>query len=1011
MNRIEPLSGSEGRPIGASRFHGFESLMPHRVREVLLVSSLYDSFILEEDGQISDLLLEEYQHLNLWYAPRITRVSTADEALAALRSRRRYDLVVSTMRVGEMDPFDFANAVYEEAGELPVALLGYDHHDLELIKSRQSEIRAHNALERAFIWTGDSRILFAIVSLVEDARNADHDTRAAGVEVILFVDDSIRFTSSYLPMLYTELMLQAQSTITEGVNLSQKMLRLRARPKILWAESYEEACALYERYRPMVLGVISDVRFLRDGRLDSDAGLALTRYIRAYQPDLPILLQSNDETNDDRAHALKASFAHKRSHILSQELRDFMLEYLGFGSFVFRDPERDERELARADDLRAFEELLSCVADRSLVYHATRGHFSNWLKARAEFRLAQMIKSICQSHSPRPDKRAEVERLRAALVEAMRSHRREAVRGIVADFNPAAFDTQTGVARVGGGSIGGKARGLAFINSMLTHYDRDRPAWPNVRLGVPPAVVIGTDYFDEFLKQNRLKDAAKRGLADEELRRAFHRAALPRDLTAQLRQVVDIMDYPLAVRSSSLLEDSLDQPFAGIYDTYMLPNRDRSKTKRLAELSSAIKLVYASAFSADAKAYLDAAPHPIESDKMAVIVQRLVGRPRGPRFYPSFAGVARSYNYYPFGRMTPEDGVAFIAVGLGGIVVEGRESLRFCPKRPEILPQFSTVRDILRNSQSEFDALPLDPTDREPGRRFALVRYPIHEADEDGAIATLASTYCPENESIHDGVSREGTRVVTFASVLKRGLVPLPEILRHLLDLGSWGMSAPVEIEFAVDLPDTPDEPAEFAILQMRPLVVSREPVRLPQELEDDAVFCSSDHALGNGRFAGIRDIVAVDPEQFDARHSVETGQRIGELNASLRAAERPYLLIGPGRWGSRDPWLGIPVTWGQISGVRILIETEMRGRSVEPSDGSHFFHNMTSFRVGYMTVNPNTGVGALDWEWLRGQAWIKRYDNGLLWARLRAPLTALIDGRRNEGLVLKPEGDAGSPN
>ncbi len=981
--------------------------MPFRVRDILLVSSLYDSFTFEEDGHLSELLLEEYLHRNLWYAPRIVRYPTAEEALDALDSDRRFDLVITTMRLGDMDPSQFALKVKQLTdNRTPVVMISSNNRELDtLVRRRRHATGQQSAFDRIFVWTGDAQLLFAMVSLIEDERNAPHDTREVGVEVILFVEDSIQFASAYLPLLYAEVLKQSQTVLAEGLNLGEKVRRMRARPKIIWCETYEQACECYEQFRPNVLGVISDVRYPRNGRADAAAGFAFTRFIRAYQDDLPVLLQSHDLANIREAVDLDAGFAHKNSRSLPREVRRFVMDNFGFGAFVFRLP--DGVEVGRATDLRTLERALHQIPDESVRYHAQHHHFSKWAKARSEFQLARSLRRELASDYP------EDTHLRDYLIKQLSDFRHKSTRHVIADFTPRKFDPQNAFAKIGTGSIGGKARGLAFVNTIISRLNPEE-RWPGIQVRVPSSVVIGTSTFDEFMSANLLTDVVQRKLDDRDLVRAFRDAKLPAALVKKLDELLGLMDYPLAVRSSSLLEDSLDQPFAGVYETYMLPNTATNRRDRLRDLVTAVKLVYASAFTQQAKTYIGAAAPVPETEKMGVIIQQLVGRQwnKGERFYPSFSGVAKSYNYYPFGeKMRAEDGVAYLALGLGETIVEGGNALRFCPKYPKALPQFSSVNDVLENSQKKYCALELNPDSVDPFSPFELATLDVHEAEADGSLAPIASVYSPQDDRITDGISRPGTRIVTFAAMLKRRSFPLPEIISELLSCGERGMSAPVEIEFAVNLPKRLDEPAEFACLQMRPLVVMHEAVDIEaaQHEVSNTIVCSSPHALGNGLIEGLHDLVYIDPEQFDRSHSRATAEAVGELDSQLRAAQRPYVIIGPGRWGSSDPWLGIPVNWSQIAGARVIIETAMSDIVVAPSEGSHFFHNMTSFRVGYFSVNPHLGDGGeINWQWIRKLPVERKAENGLHWVRLAdRPIVVMIDGRSSRGIMYRPENGA----
>ncbi len=974
------------------RFSGFETLMPFRVQEVLLVASLYDSYTLEEGGRLTELLLSDYRELNLSSSPHVLRASTGEEALRLLE-QRRFDLVITMTRLGDMAVSALARAIKQRRPDLPVVLLTFNTHELP----RLAALTAPDGIDRVFLWTGDVRILLAIIKYVEDARNVEHDAREGGVRAILLVEDSIRFYSAYLPLLYTEVMQQTQNLMAEGLNLSHKLLRMRARPKVLLAGTFEEAWELYTRHRDSLLALISDADFpWRDGAADA-AGLELLRRIKRDDPRLPAVLQSADPSMEKAAATVGAGFLNKESPRLLAGLRDFMLEHFGFGDFVFRLP--DGTELARAADLRTLTRLLAEIPDESLRFHAGRDHFSNWLRARTEFSLAAHI---------RPRKLEEfrsIADLRRFLVDTFAHFREQTQRGIVADFSRQQFDSSADFVRVGGGSLGGKARGLAFMNSVLNRYGVwDR--FPSVSVLVPPTAVVGTDVFDRFLEHPGLRGFALSDQPDEEIARVFLQAPFPFEIRADLETYLRQVRWPLAVRSSSLLEDSQYQPLAGVYATHMLPNSHPELDVRLAHLCAAIKLVYASTFFRGAKSYLQATGNRVEEEKMAVIVQQIVGRRHGDHVYPDFAGVAHSTNFYPTAGARAEDGVAFVALGMGRTVVDGGKCLRFSPRHPQALPQFGTVRDLLHNSQREFMALDVSRPGAGPDRDgdANLAKLPLAAAEEHGTLDAVGSVYCPENEAVYDGIHRPGARLVTFAHVLKSDLFPLAGVLGFLLDLGQRAMSCPVEIEFAVSRgAGPPDRPDEFGFLQIRPLAAGYEtPELAPDLLAAPDALCATSVALGNGRIEALRDVVYVPPANFDRGATVAIAEEVAQFNRALQREGRPYLLIGPGRWGSADRWLGIPVKWAQIAGARVIVETDLEDFKVTPSQGSHFFQNLTSFRVGYLTVNAAEGGGRLDWTWLDAQP-AHAQTAHLRHLRLAGSLTVLIDGRTGRGVVLKP--------
>ena len=980
-------------PDTGSPFQAFQNLMPYRVQDILLVSSLYDSFTLQEDGRLNELILSEFLELSLHQTPGITHVSSAAEAIAIAEKERRFNLILTAPQPGDMDAAELARELRRRGLDIPVVLLAFDNNERKAFTSTHDV----SDIERIFLWQGDARILVAIVKHVEDTRNAVHDTAAVGVPVILVVEDNVRYYSAFLPAIYTTLIAQSERLVSEGVNLSHKLVRLRARPKILLATTYEEACTLFDLFRPHLLGVISDVEFPRHGALTPEAGFDLVRHIREHAPDLPILLQSSREKFAAGAYAVGATFLRKYSDTLLADLARFMAEQFAFGDFVFRLP--DGREVDRAVDLEQLEQKLHTVPAASIAYHGERNHFSNWFTARTEFALARRLKPRKVKEFP------TLEDLRRDLIDSIAEYRTEQQETLVADFQGDRFDPGLAAfARIGGGSLGGKARGLAFARYLL-NYHHVAARFPGVRIAVPAAVVLATDCFDRFLTDNHLLDFALACRDDAELLRRFLAAPLPTDVVADLAAFLERARWPMAVRSSSLLEDSQYQPFAGVYDTYMLADDGSPDEVRLERLTSAIRRVYASTFSTRARAHLRATPYRLEEEKMAVVLQRVVGAAHGPRYYPDFAGVGRSYNFYPAPGARPEDGVTSVALGLGRTVVDGEPCLSFSPRDPRHILQFSSVDDILAQSQRMFWGLEIGAANgrgsgdaHDAGLRES--RYDLAVAEADGTLHALGSTYSPENHAVYDGLSRPGVRLVTFAPVLKHDVFPLGEIVSWLLDVGTRGMNRPAEIEFAVRLASRDDEPHEFGFLQLRPLVLARESV--PADVDDTdgaGIVVRSERVLGNGRVDDLRDVLVIDPTRFERAHSHEAAAELAAFNAALLAEGRPYLLIGVGRWGSNDPWLGIPVSWDQISGARVIVEAGFRDMRVQPSQGSHFFQNLTSFQVGYFTVNAQAGEGFVDWEWLAAQP-ARVEGKRVRHLRLEQPLVVRMDGRKGIGVV-----------
>ncbi len=980
--------------VFSSRIKKFQKLMRYKIREILLVSSIYDNYLFEEDGRLYELIREEYKSLNLSFAPELIHVTTGAEALELLNTENTFDMIITTMHIEDMHVVKFAQMVRQSGFSTPIVLLAYDNRERkELTTNYDTSI-----FERIFIWNGEYHLLIAMVKYLEDRINVESDTKNIGVQSIILVEDNIKFYSSYLPLIYTEIFKQSQRLLQEGINLTHKFLRMRARPKILLCTNYEEAWSYYEKYQEYVLGIILDINFKHHGVKDPEAGIKFARNVRAQHDDIPILLQSSDESFREKAYQIGASFLHKNSPRLLHELREFMLGNFGFGDFVFIN--NQGKEVFRATNLSELEEALKNIPDESLVYHASRNHFSKWLKARTEFYLA---------HKLRPHKVSDFKspaELRDRLLSSLQEYRKLQQRGIILDFKKELFDPKNSFARIGGGSLGGKARGLGFINTMITNYSISNK-FEGIDISVPSAVVIGTDVFDRFIYENKLDHYAFLEVDDLAITRAFLDAAyFPEDIKEKLKEFLEITKSPLAVRSSSLLEDSQFQPFAGVYETYMIPNSNPDLEVRLDELLHSIKCVYASTFHQKAKDYMKATSYRLEEEKMAVVVQRLVGAQRGQRFYPDFAGVAKSYNFYPVPPQKSTDGIALVALGLGKTVVEGGNTVRFCPRYPKHLMQFFSTKETLKNAQQEFYALDLyGKLDHHPDSiEDPLVKsYTLIDSEKDGTLFSVGSTYSPENEGVYDGISRDGIRVVTFAPILKHKIFPLPEILDLLLDMGAWGMGTPVEIEFAVNLEVPKGEPKEFAMLQMRPMVLSREVEELMiGEVKQSDMICQSSQVLGNGAINGILDIIMVDINKFDRGKSKEVAQEVSLINSRLLAERRPYLLVGVGRWGSLDPWLGIPVTWDQISGASVIVESGFKDFQVTPSQGSHFFQNLTSFRVGYFTVNSSDQTCFIDWDWLNQQQAFQEM-NFTRHLRFEQPISVRINGHENRGVILKP--------
>lgn len=963
-------------------FHDFYDLMKFRVSKILLVSSLYDAFTLEEDGLIFEQLSEEYRELALPFPPQVIRVSSGKDALKELRTSR-YDLVITMARISDMDPLEFGKKAKRIKEDIPIVLLLTDAGDL----SQFGHIELGQSIDYTFFWNGDSALFMVMTKFIEDMKNVDQDIETSRVRIILVVENSPRFYSVFLPIIYTETMRQTQALISEGLNEHEKMLRKRARPKILLARDYDEAMSIIEKYRKYVLGVISDISYRMGGKKEEEAGFQLAQEIGE---DFPILLQSSKSDHKEKTEAMGLSFIHKNSDSMLHDLRDFFISDLGFGPFSFR--MKDGKEIGKANDLDQFTELLQNVPAESIDLHGRANEFSKWLIARQEAELAMRL---------RPKKVTDfrdTEEIRRYLLKEIKETKRRKQLGLIIDFDKQKFEFQGSMTRLGGGSLGGKGRGIAFL-SMLLHQSGIRSKIKGCKIRIPDSLIIGTDVFDRFLEENSLHETVHDPPSDEEISRIFLSAELPLEIREGLRKYLENVGVPIAVRSSSLLEDSYNQPFAGIYSTYMLPNSCGDLEARLEQLCQAIKLVYASTYFSSARAYIQTTVHISEEDKMAVVIQKLVGNERSDMFYPVFSGVAQSNNFYPVAPLKREEGIASVALGLGRIVVEGENVLSFSPEHPNVIQGFTTPTEVLKNSQKYFYALDLKHDicyDLKKGEDVTLVTLSIADAEKHGTIDNLASTYMANDDRIRDGTGYSGPKLITFAGILKYKRVPLVDILKTILEIGKMGMGRHVEIEFASSW-DRKGNP-EFYLVQIRPLVTLKErrQVVISEEESESAVLLT-DKALGNGMIERIHDIVFVDPEQFDKSRTFDMAKEVEEINKDLEGI--PYVLIGPGRWGTQDRWLGIPVEWDQISGARAMVEVSLPNFRIDPSHGTHFFHNITSLGIPYFTITHSKKEHRIEWDVLRKMDRIK--GDGLVYhVRSEKPLMVKVDGRSGKGII-----------
>jgi hypothetical protein len=980
------LSKSDYEP----QFGIFRELMKFRVREILLVSSFYDAFVLEEDGGLSERIFSEYIDLNLRFIPRVHRVSTAKEALRALEAEH-FDLVITMTRISTMNVNQFGKKVKELRPGMPVILLTYEWLEVDLL----IKLRETRAIDRVFYWTGDTRILLAIIKYIEDSMNIDNDIKQ-GVHAILVIEDSPRFYSLFLPIIYTEIMTQTRALISEGVNDLHRLLRMRARPKILLAETYEEGNHLYNKYKQNLLGVISDIRFPRNGKIDRTAGFTFAARVKDDIPDLPFLLQSSNLENREIALSLGLDFLHKNSDNLLYDLHRFILSNFGFGDFVFKDA--GGREVARARNLQEFERVIQYVPVDSIEYHATRNHISRWLRARTEFACA---------HNLRPRKVSDfsdIEELRNFIKLEIQKLINRNQMGVIGDFGKSQFDSRNAFIKLGSGSLGGKARGIAFLNTLLAQTNLDE-IFDDVDIRTPHTFVICSGVFEEFVKFNNLQEFAISVSDNEAIAEKFLEAKLSANTLNHLHTLLEQVKYPVAVRSSSLLEDSQSLPFAGLYSTYMLPNNHPDIQVRLQQLSGAVKLVFASVFYKSPKEYVKNTNFRIEEEKMAVIIQEVVGQVVNNRIYPVVSGVAQSYNYYPFSHMEPEDGVVELALGLGVTIADGGQTYRFSPRYPEMNPPYSSAAEFMEKSQSFFYALDLSRAGMKIDRdeKFSLTKLPLVEAERDGMLFFVASTFSGEDNAIKDTISIVGPRVITFANLLKYKVFPLAEIVGELLKIGRESFGSHVEVEFALDLSKDKTRKPEFYLLQIRPMVTGRESVEISmEETKPEDIVLMSAHAMGNGVFSDLYDLVYVDPDSFDRSKTRQIAYEIGEINNLFIKEDRRYILIGFGRWGTSDPWLGIPVKWHQMSRARILIESNLVNFNVEPSLGSHFFHNLTSLGLGYFHIAKTTDKEFILWDWIKKQKFINQ-TGYVRHIRFSHPFEVKINARNSSGIVLKP--------
>ncbi|EGK03267.1 MULTISPECIES: PEP/pyruvate-binding domain-containing protein [Dysgonomonas] len=969
----------------------FANLMNKRIYNVLLIATKYDSFILEDDGRIDEQIFNEYTSLNLNYPPRFTQVVTEEEALTEL-SENHYELIIQMPNMDETDMFATAKHIKEHFNDIPFVVL--TPFSREVTKRLSQEDLS--GVDYVFSWLGNPDLLLAIIKLIEDAMNAEHDTESVGVQIILLIEDSVRFYSSALPTLFKIVMEESKEFSKEALNEHQQMLRMRGRPKIMLARTYEEAVGIYTEYKDNILGIVTDMSYMHGGTKDKLAGYNFAKWVKEKDRFKPIVFTSSEITNKVYADELECSFIDKNSKSFPRDLRKQVVNNFGFGDFVIINPDTQE-EIFRIRNLKDLQKNIFNIPTDSLVYHMSHNHFSRFFYSRALFPLAEGLKKIDISDFD------NVEDARQIIYDMIIKYRRIKNSGIVAVFDKDRFDEFSNFVRMGDGSIGGKGRSIAFMDNIVKeHAELNNDE--NIVVRIPRTVVLSTDLFDEFMEINDLYPIALSDRPDEEILRYFLKAGLPDRLIEDFMAFLDVVKAPVAVRSSSLLEDSHYQPFAGVYSTYMIPLLP-DKYEMLGLLGKAIKAVYASVFYRDSKTYMVATQNLIDQEKMAIVLQEAVGSRYGDHFYPTLSGVARSLNFYPVGNEKPEEGIANIVLGLGKYIVEGGASLRFSPAHPHNIVQLSSVDFALRDTQRFFYALDMKDTDKEFSTNdgFNLLKLNLKDAEKDGSIKYISSTYDPVDQVIYDGYYEGGRKILSFVNILQHNVFPLAEILKQTLKIGQEEMGRAVEIEFAADLKDKGE--GTFYLLQIRPIVQNRE---LQSEdlsqIKPEQEILHSTSALGHGVTSDVYDIVYVKTKSFSAANNQSIVAEIDSINREFLDNDKNYVLVGPGRWGSSDPWLGIPVRWPQISNARVLVEIALDNYKIEPSQGTHFFQNLTSFGVGYFSINPFLqNDGLFDEEYLNSQPAVYETEY-LRHVRFPSPVIIKINGKKKIGVVLKPE-------
>ncbi len=960
----------------------FHELMPNRIHEILLVASPYDAFILEEDGHLTEQILTEYIGMNFNYAPRVTHVSTAQESFEIM-SNKEFDLVIVMVRIADLDPVSFGTAIKKRYPKKPVILLAFDESEIKQIPMRITR----DSINRIFIWSGDASVFTAVIKYVEDKINASKDIIGSNIRAILIIEDSPRIYSKILPFIYKEIIFQVKHLMKKNLSLSQKILYLRSRPKVLLTTNYEGAKRLMNKYQKNIIGVISDVKFPRKNKLDDTSGLKFAKWVLKNDPSMPLVLQSNNLKNREKAYELKIGFLNKNSNTFFRDLRLYIAENFGFGDFIFTLP--NNVKIKRARNIRQLINAIKTVPIESIIYHAKNHHFSNWIAARTEFELASKLRSI-QAHKFKKN-----EDLRSFILNELERKNYEKKGTIINSIPEDQDNNNLNFYRLCEGSLGGKARGLAFINSLL-NQSKLKENYKRIKINVPKCAVIGTNEFDKFMKHNNLWERSLETDDEVKLKEYFINAKLSDKIQKQLKKYIILNKCPIAVRSSSLLEDSQYKSLAGSFDTFMLPNDSHSDTVRLTELTNAIKLVFSSIFKSAGKTLIKNSGHNIEDEKMAVIIQHIAGQNhKTNRFYPTFSGVIKGLNYYPFSYMKRDEGIMYLALGFGRTIVNGEKCLSVSPKYPNIIPQFHSTASIKESTQNKFYALSLKNAS---DIKNDLDLFSLKEAEDDLSLKWLASVISHEDNQLRDSLLSKGTRVVSFAPILKWKTIPLSKLVQELLKIGKSSLGCDVEIEFSVNL-NTNKRP-QFNILQIKPMSNMGTNLK-KQNINPNMIFSKSNHSLGHGTYKDIKNLILVRSKTFSPSKSKEIAEEISKVNKYFLNNEN-YIICGPGRWGSADHWLGIPVTWKEISQAKVFIEVGRDDLPVEPSFGSHFFQNLTSMNKGYLTINQKSKSDFLDFTWIKEDELFRKHiyiDH----YRFKYPLVTKIDGSSGLGVIQMP--------